>query len=113
MLNEAFSNLEFETGTSQIKESSLVSLEELAELLTVKTVYNLTINGFTDNVGNAASNVKLSQSRANAVKEFLVSKGVAKERLTAKGFGSKNPVANNKTAEGRARNRRVEFKIIK
>jgi len=113
VLNEAFSNLEFETGTSQIKESSLVSLEELAELLTVKTVYKLTINGFTDNVGNAASNVKLSQSRANAVKEFLVSKGVAKERLTAKGFGSKNPVANNKTAEGRARNRRVEFKIIK
>lgn len=113
VLNEAFSNLEFETGTSQIKESSLISLEELAELLAIKTVYKLTINGFTDNVGNAASNVKLSQSRANAVKVFLISKGVAKERLTAKGFGSKNPVANNKTPEGRARNRRVEFKIIK
>lgn len=113
VLNEAFSNLEFETGTSTIKESSLVSLEELAILLNTRTEYKLNINGFTDNVGKAASNVKLSQSRANAIKEFLVSKGVAKERLTAKGFGSKNPVANNKTPEGRAKNRRVEFKIIK
>lgn len=113
VLNEAFSNLEFETGTSKIKESSLVSLTELAELLIVKTEYKLNINGFTDNVGKPASNLKLSQTRANAVKEFLTSKGLASARLTAKGFGSKNPVANNKTAEGRAKNRRVEFKIIK
>jgi len=113
VLNEAFSNLEFETGTATIKESSLISLQELAELLVIKTVYKLNINGFTDNMGNAANNVKLSQSRANAVKSFLVNNGVPIERLTAKGFGSKNPVANNKTADGRARNRRVEFKIIK
>jgi outer membrane protein OmpA-like peptidoglycan-associated protein len=113
VLNEAFSNLEFETGTSTIKESSLGSLEELAELLNIRTEYKLNINGFTDNVGNAAKNIKLSESRANAVKTFLTSKGVDKQRLTAKGFGSKNPVANNKTPEGRAKNRRVEFKIIK
>lgn len=113
VLNEAFSNLEFETGTAEIKMSSLLSLEELANLLVVKSDYKLSISGYTDNVGNPKSNIKLSQNRANAVKTFLVSKDVAKERLTAKGFGSKNPIADNKTKEGKARNRRVEFKIIK
>jgi outer membrane protein OmpA-like peptidoglycan-associated protein len=113
VLNEAFSNLEFETGTSDIKMSSLLSLEELANLLVVKSEYKLSISGYTDNVGNPKNNVKLSQSRANAVKSFLVSKNVLNERLTANGFGSKNPIADNKTAEGKARNRRVEFKILK
>lgn len=113
VLNEAFSNLEFETGTSEIKMSSLLSLEELANLLVVKSEYKLSISGYTDNVGNPKNNIKLSQSRANAVKEFLVMKDVAANRLTAKGFGSKNPIADNKTAEGKARNRRVEFKILK
>lgn len=113
VLNEAFSNLEFETGTSEIKMSSLLSLEELANLLVVKSEYKLSISGYTDNVGNPKNNVKLSQSRANAVKAFLIMKDVAANRLTAKGFGSKNPVADNKTAEGKARNRRVEFKILK
>ena len=113
VLSEAFSNLEFETGTSEIKMSSLLSLEELANLLVVKSDYKLSISGYTDNVGNPKNNVKLSQSRANAVKAFLVMKDVAANRLTAKGFGSKNPIADNKTAEGKARNRRVEFKILK
>ncbi len=113
VINEAFSNLEFETGTSKIKESSLESLTELAELLSTKPEYKLRISGFTDNVGKAAANLKLSQTRANAVRDFLVSKGVDKPRLFAMGFGSKKPVADNKTAEGRQRNRRVEFQIIK
>jgi outer membrane protein OmpA-like peptidoglycan-associated protein len=113
VLNEAFSNLEFETGTSNIKESSLESLRELAQLLVVKVEYKLNISGYTDNLGKPASNEKLSASRANAIKNFLIVEGVSKERLIAKGFGSKNPIADNKTAEGRARNRRVEFKIIK
>jgi OOP family OmpA-OmpF porin len=64
-------------------------------------------------VGKPAANLKLSQTRANAVSDFLVSKDVEKPRLFAKGFGSKKPVADNKTAEGRQRNRRVEFQIIK
>ena len=113
VLNEAFSNLEFQTGTAQIAEKSLASLVELAALLNLRTAYNLEINGHTDNVGNAAKNLKLSQNRANAVKDFLAGKGVDYVRIKAKGFGSKKPVASNKTPEGRQKNRRVEFKIVK
>ena len=85
----------------------------MAALLNLRTAYNLEINGHTDNVGNAAKNLKLSQNRANAVKDFLATKGVEYVRIKAKGFGSKKPVASNKTPEGRQRNRRVEFKIVK
>lgn len=113
VIQEAFSNLEFETGTSVIKESSYSSLELLAELLVTKPTYRLKINGFTDNVGKPASNLKLSQNRANAIKAFLVHKNVASDRMLAKGFGAKNPIADNKTAEGRQRNRRVEFVIVR
>jgi len=113
VINEAFSNLEFEVGTSKIAEKSLNSLEELATLLISKPLYKLEINGHTDNVGNPAANLKLSQSRANAVKTFLASKGLSASSMKATGFGSKKPIADNKTAEGRQRNRRVEFKIVK
>ncbi len=113
VLNEAFSNLEFETGTSKIKESSLNSLAELAILLQAKTMYKLKISGHTDNAGKAAANLKLSQARAKAVKDFLVTKQVEAPRMIALGFGSKKPIANNKTAEGRQKNRRVEFQILK
>ncbi|OYU94285.1 MAG: hypothetical protein CFE21_17010 [Bacteroidetes bacterium B1(2017)] len=113
VLNEAFSSLEFQTGTAKISESSLASLTELAALLVAKPLYKLEINGHTDNVGNAAKNQKLSQDRANAVKKYLSSNGVEGNRLKATGFGSKKPVADNKTPEGRQKNRRVEFKIVK
>lgn len=113
VLREAFSNLEFESGTTQIKLSSLESLQELAQLLVARPTYKLLISGHTDSQGNAQVNKNLSLGRANAIKNFLISEGVAKNKLTAKGFGSSKPVASNKTEEGRARNRRVEFKIIK
>lgn len=113
VINEAFSNLEFETGTDKISDKSLSSLEELATLLISKPMYKLEISGHTDNVGNAAKNLKLSQSRSNAVKSFLTKKGVPAAQMKAFGFGSKKPVADNKTPEGRQRNRRVEFKIVK
>jgi outer membrane protein OmpA-like peptidoglycan-associated protein len=113
VLNEAFSSLEFLTGTSKISESSLLSLTELANLFIAKPDYKLEINGHTDNLGNAKNNKKLSQDRANAVKAFIVSKGIATDRLKATGFGSSKAIADNKTPEGRQRNRRVEFKIVK
>ena len=73
--------------------------------------YNIEINGHTDNQGDAAKNLVLSQKRSDAVKAYLVSKGIATERLSAKGFGQTMPVADNATAAGKAKNRRVEFKV--
>jgi OOP family OmpA-OmpF porin len=67
------------------------------------------IQGYTDNTGNKATNQKLSQARADAVRTWLIDKGIAADRLTAKGFGSDNPIAPNSTKEGRAQNRRIEF----
>ena len=73
--------------------------------------YKLSINGHTDNVGNAEKNQKLSEDRAAAVKAYLESKGVDASRLSSAGFGQDQPVADNKTKAGRAKNRRVEFKV--
>ena len=69
------------------------------------------ISGHTDNTGKQEKNQALSEARANAVKAFLVSKGISENRLTAAGFGPDQPVADNKTAAGRAKNRRVEIGI--
>jgi OOP family OmpA-OmpF porin len=68
--------------------------------------------GHTDSVGNEAANQKLSVARADAVKAYLVSKGVEKNRVYTEGKGMKNPVADNKTNEGRAKNRRVEIEVV-
>jgi outer membrane protein OmpA-like peptidoglycan-associated protein len=72
-----------------------------------------TISGHTDSVGNAASNLKLSNGRAAAVKNYLVSNGVAADRLTSNGFGDTQPIDNNTTSKGKANNRRVEVKYVK
>lgn len=73
--------------------------------------YNLEINGHSDNTGIASKNLTLSQKRADAVKAYLTKGGVEADKLTAKGFGQTVPVADNATAAGRAKNRRVEFKV--
>ncbi|MFN7014845.1 MAG: OmpA family protein, partial [Bacteroidia bacterium] len=70
------------------------------------------ISGHTDNVSSDEFNLRLSENRAKAVVEFLVQNGIAKERLTYKGYGKSQPIATNDTEEGRQENRRVEFKII-
>jgi outer membrane protein OmpA-like peptidoglycan-associated protein len=113
VLKEAFNNLEFETGKAVLKSTSLSSLEELAELLNAKPAYRLLVSGHTDNVGNAAANVKLSKSRADAIKIYLVGKGVATDKVITEGFGAKKPIASNTTEAGRQKNRRVEMKVIK
>jgi outer membrane protein OmpA-like peptidoglycan-associated protein len=101
----------FQTGKSILLKKSYVQLDDVAALLKENEKAKLEIDGHTDNVGKPASNMKLSENRANAVVKYLVSKGISADRLSAKGFGQTMPVADNKTAAGRAQNRRVEMKL--
>lgn len=112
ILKTAFENLEFETSKDIIKEVSIPSLTELAEVLVKKTSWKLQIAGHTDNVGNAQANLILSKKRAEAVKAFMISKGIAADRLSVLYFGETMPVETNDTPEGRQKNRRVEMTII-
>lgn len=111
IINKVFKNLEFETGKSVIRKSSYESLDELVNLLQRKPAYKLLVEGHTDNVGAASYNMKLSKNRAEAVKKYITDKGIDGVRITAIGYGLTKPVVSNKTAEGRQRNRRVEFTI--
>ncbi len=113
IVDKVFSNLEFETGLAQIKPASFASLDTLADLLVKNPKYRLMISGYTDNVGGKESNKKLSEERAFAVRDYLVTKGVDESRLNAYGYGESNPISDNDTPEGRAKNRRVEFEILK
>ncbi len=112
IVKKAFSNLEFLSGKDVIKTESFASLDELAGLLLKKTDWRLKVTGHTDNQGQAAANMKLSQKRAEALKKYLVSKGINENRFKVEWFGSKKPIADNKTPEGRQKNRRVEMLII-
>lgn len=112
ILKTAFDNLEFETGKDVIKQASLPSLTELAEVLKKKSAWGLQISGHTDNVGDDQKNLILSKKRAEAVKAFMVSQGIDAARLSTLYFGETMPIATNDTPEGRQKNRRVEMKII-
>ena len=105
-------NVTFETGKAELKPESFVTLDELVAYLKRKDDERIEIGGHTDNVGNAKSNEMLSLNRANAVMIYLITKGIAPDRLTAKGYGMTQPIDDNKTAEGRATNRRTEVKIL-
>jgi OmpA-OmpF porin, OOP family len=110
-LNMAAKLIQFETGKAVIRQ---VSFKEIDEIVTIMNQYGQTrfsIEGHTDNTGNAANNKTLSNLRANAVKEYIVSKGINVSRLDAAGFGSDKPVATNATAAGRTQNRRVEIHL--
>ncbi len=108
---EAVKDLQFEFGKSTIKAVSYPSLDRVAQLLETKS-YSLKLAGYTDAVGSVEKNLQLSKDRANAVKDYLVSKGTDASKIPADGFGKSNPVACNKTAAGRAKNRRVEFTLF-
>ncbi len=105
-------NIFFETGKSNLLESSYSELNTLFNILNSKPKITIQILGYTDNIGKAQDNIVLSEARANAVKKYLSDKGIDNNRIVAKGYGSNNPKASNATDEGRAKNRRVEVKII-
>ncbi len=104
-------NILFETGKASLKPSSFPELDRLAEFLNDYEI-KAEIAGHTDNVGKAANNLKLSENRAKSVAEYLISKGVESNKITFKGYGMTKPVADNKTAKGKAENRRVEFTVL-
>lgn len=107
-------NILFESGAAKIQKQSFKILDEVGEvLLKNPTLGPVLIEGHTDNRGSRAINVDLSQRRARAVMEYLIGKGVERKRLSAKGFGFDKPIATNDTTLGRAKNRRVEFRLIK
>lgn len=102
-------NILFETGKSAIQEESLPIVDQIFELMKSNTALNISIEGHTDNVGDAASNKKLSNDRAKGVMDALIAKGIDKSRLSFTGWGQEKPVADNRTDEGRIQNRRVEI----
>jgi OmpA-OmpF porin, OOP family len=102
----------FETGKTNLQESSYAVLDELVAYLNRKDDERIELGGHTDNVGKPAKNLILSQGRANTVRAYLLTKGIDPARVMAKGYGSTKPIASNKTAAGKAQNRRTEVKIL-
>jgi OmpA-OmpF porin, OOP family len=104
-------SIEFKTGAATIKPASYELLNEIFESAVVAEGLTLGVYGHTDNIGSNAINTPLSEKRAAAVKQYLVGKGLASNRIEAKGFGSSQPLAGNNTEAGRSRNRRVEIAL--
>jgi outer membrane protein OmpA-like peptidoglycan-associated protein len=103
--------IQFETGSAVIKPESYKLLDEILQSSIVAEGLKVGVYGHTDNIGNAQSNQKLSEDRANSVKSYLLSKGLAPARIESKGFGSTSPIADNATAAGKAQNRRVQIAL--
>ncbi|MBK9283297.1 MAG: OmpA family protein [Sphingobacteriaceae bacterium] len=106
------SNVYFDTGKSSLKPSSSKALNDLVEVLKLKSSMVIEIQGHTDDVGQAGDNLRLSQQRAEAVKTYLSQKGIAAKRIRAVGYGSLEPIADNSSEEGRSKNRRTSLKVI-
>ena len=107
----AAKNIYFNTGSYKLLSKSYKGLNEVVKILNDNADLKMAIDGHTDNTGKAEKNQALSDNRSNAVKQYLVSKGIAESRLSSAGHGQDMPIANNKSAAGRAKNRRVELKL--
>jgi OOP family OmpA-OmpF porin len=103
--------IEFETGSATLAPEGRAILDQMASVLVKMPSKTVEIIGHTDNSGSRASNIALSQARADAVKGYLVTKGVAPRSMETMGVGPDQPIASNDTADGRARNRRIEFRV--
>ncbi|MEO0470231.1 MAG: DUF6089 family protein, partial [Bacteroidota bacterium] len=111
VLEFAVQNVNFESGRAKITRASFKVLNQIAELMGKYPDYSLKIDGHTDSRGDDDNNQRLSENRAQACLDYLVEKGIDAERITAEGFGEKEPIADNKTGRGRSLNRRVEFDL--
>jgi len=110
-LEELFKTVYFKTGKDVFTEDTPSKLETAAKIMAEYSTAKFTVSGHTDSTGSKKRNQELSESRANVVKNFLVSKGVSSSNLTVNGFGEDMPVASNNTRSGRSQNRRVEVKL--
>ena len=105
-------NIFFDFDKSVILPQSFMELKKLMDILNAYPSMRIELSGHTDSKGSDRYNMKLSEERAKAVYDYLLSKGIDEKRLSFKGYGAKRPIADNATDEGRSRNRRVEFKIV-
>ena len=103
--------VKFDFNKTSLTNESFPILWHATQVLLSNPELNVEIQGYTDGVGSDSYNQKLSQKRAEVVKEYLVARGIDASRLTAVGYGKENPIGDNKTAEGRSLNRRIEFKV--
>jgi outer membrane protein OmpA-like peptidoglycan-associated protein len=101
----------FDSGSSSIMPGAAQRLDQLAQTLKQYPASDILIRGYTDSIGSEASNLRLSEDRANNVRNYLINQGVAPARITAMGFGEQFPLASNATESGRQQNRRVELEI--
>lgn len=112
-LNDYARTILFDTGKSSIKAESTSVMVDIIQILKEYPNAMFTVEGHTDSVGSAGLNQRLSESRANAVRDFLINEGIGSDRLTAVGYGEEKPIATNNTRAGRTQNRRVEINLIK
>ena len=105
-------NILFETGKSILTAASNVELDRMLNIMKENAQIKVEISGHTDKTGSEPLNFKLSEARAKAVVEYLVQKGIDRSRMEFRGYGSLQPISDNTTPKGRAKNRRVEFKIL-
>lgn len=113
-VNTSFDNIEFEFDSAKLTQGSYATLDQIASILKDNPTWaTIIVKGHTDSTGPEAYNQKLSESRANAVKEYLVGQGVAASVVSTEGYGESQPIADNGTRDGRQKNRRVEFQVAK
>jgi outer membrane protein OmpA-like peptidoglycan-associated protein/tetratricopeptide (TPR) repeat protein len=105
-------NIFFDVNKYELKPESQVELDNVVQFMKDNPTVKIQINGYTDNAGKSAENITLSNNRAKAVVEYITAKGIDGKRLSYQGFGDKLPLADNKSEEGRAKNRRTELKVI-
>lgn len=110
-MQSAIYGVQFESGTERLKRVSYDILDNIFEVMQRNTAYSLEMRGHTDNVGDDEGNQRLSEGRAQACYNYLLAKGIAPTRMSAVGFGETQPVEDNSTPAGRAKNRRVEFEL--
>lgn len=111
-LDRAMQNINFQTGSARLLSSSRSVLDEIAEIVVRYPGYNLFIDGYTDSAGNDFANQQLSENRVRTCADYLAEKGVSRSIMITKGHGENNPIADNSTAAGRSKNRRVEFRLV-